>query len=122
MEHIVPNAFICFKKRYLTFHEIEEYAGIIMSKINKKCKLLFSRDYTNKFFQEYGKYFIREGEMIRLKDRVTYDILIDEFQGYLPLELLRVFTDVEREYYGSKKRFWKIIRTGWANAAANWQI
>lgn len=101
MSHIIPNAFICFKRRYLTFTEIEEYAGIIMSKIDSI--LLFSRDRTGGFFQEYGKYFTREGEKVRLKDEITYDTLIDEFRGYLPLELLRVFISVEGKYYGLKK-------------------
>ena len=103
MSYIVPNAFICFKKRYLTFHEIEEYAGIIMSKTDEKYKLLFSRDYTREFFQEYGKYFTREGEGIRLRNGITYDTLIDEFRGYLPLELLRILINVEREYNGLKE-------------------
>ena len=101
MEHIVSNAFICFKRRYLTFTEIEEYGKKVMSKINGI--LLFSRDHTREFLSEYGKYFERDGKKIRLKDGITYDTLVDEFRGYLPLELLRVFTDVEREYYGLEK-------------------
>ena len=102
MEHIVPNAFICFNRRCLTFTEIEEYAASVISRINGI--LLFSRDHTREFLSEYGKYFERDGEKIKLKDEATYDILIDRFRGYLSLELLQAFMDVERKYYvGSKK-------------------
>lgn len=96
MEHIVPSAFVFFKKRYLSFYEIERYADSVISKIDKKCILLFSRDHTREFFREYSKYFERVGGEVKLRDEITYDILIDEFRGYLPLELLQAFISVER--------------------------
>lgn len=100
LEHVVPNAFIFFKKRYLSFYEIERYGESVISKINKRCILLFSRDHTREFFREYSKYFERgkgegEGEGVKLRDEITYEMLIDKFLGYLPLELLLAFISGE---------------------------
>lgn len=98
LEHVVPNAFVFFKKRYLSFYEIERYGKSVMSKINKRCILLFSRDHTREFFREYGKYFERVGgEGVKLRDEITYEMLIDEFLGYLPLELLLAFISKENK-------------------------
>ncbi len=87
-------------KRFLTYKEIEAYGAKVVQYLNakgEKAVLVLSRDNTNAFLRNYSEYFVEknvDGIMgIELKKDKGIDDLIEQFRGYLALDVLLAFVD-----------------------------
>jgi hypothetical protein len=105
LEDLAANAFIQSLKinntRFLTFMEIESYGKKVIKHLQEHGKdaiLILSRNDTNMMFQEYNDFFEEHEENgrkgIQLKTNITLDDLIQQFHGYLPLDVLYAFINV----------------------------
>ena len=103
IEDLVANAFIAYLtnsnpknyNRKLSLSKIEKYGNEVVYNLRLKEKfatLILSRDLTNEFLSRYYEWFrLQDDNMIVLDDHVTIDDLIDNFTGYLSLDLLIEF-------------------------------
>ena len=84
-------------KRFLTYSEIENYGSKVVQILNEKGEkavLILSRENTNALFRNYSEYFEeRDGKGIALKDDKDVDDLIEQFRGYLALDVLMAFVN-----------------------------
>lgn len=85
-------------KRFLTYGEIERYGAAVVQILNErseKAVLILSRDNTNSLFRNYSDYFEEYeengNEGIALKSDKEVDDLIEQFRGYLSLDVLLAF-------------------------------
>ena len=97
-------------KRFVTYGEVEKYGNAVVRILQKQDKavLILSRNNTDAFFQDYSEFFEEQkGENgapgIRLKDEKKISDLIQQFRGYLALDVLLAFVsresvDVLRSY------------------------
>lgn len=104
IEDLTANAMIetmkRSEKRFLTYEEIEEYGAKVIQYLNEKGEkavLILSRENTNIFLRNYSEYFIEEeidgSKGIRVRDEKGIDDLIEQFRGYLALDILLAFID-----------------------------
>ena len=85
-------------KTFFTYKEIEEYGSKVIQLLisqNEKAVLILSRNNTDAMFRNYSRYFEEDtvdgASGIRLKDEIGVDDLIEEFRGYLALDVLMAF-------------------------------
>lgn len=88
------------EKTFLTYKEIENYGSRvveILKEKGEKAVLILSRESTNALFRNYSDFFQEKnvnGEMgIELKEEVTLENLINQFRGYLALDVLMAFVN-----------------------------
>lgn len=104
IEDLVANALIESKqsnrKRFLTYQEIEEYGAQVIRILNEngeKAVLSLSRETTNAMFRNYSEFFeereFEGAKGIELKDGKEKEDLINQFRGYLPLDVLMAFVN-----------------------------
>lgn len=88
------------EKRFLTYEEIEAYGTKVVQILNEKGEkavLILSRENTNALFRNYSEFF-EEKELnglmgIELKQDKGLEDLIEQFRGYLSLDVLKAFID-----------------------------
>ena len=104
IEDLAANALIesmrRSKKTFLTYKEIENYGSKVVEFLNEKGEkavLILSRESTNALFRNYSDFFQEKevnGEMgIQLTKEVTFENLINQFRGYLALDVLMAFVN-----------------------------
>ncbi len=104
IEDLAANALIESMRRaektFLTYKEIENYGSRVVELLNEKGEkavLILSRESTNALFRNYSDFFQEKnvkGEMgIELKKEVTLENLINQFRGYLALDVLMAFVN-----------------------------
>ena len=102
IEDLAANAMIEMLKkggrRFLTYDEIEMYGAEvvqILRESGEKAVLILSRENTDALFRNYSEFF-EEGEQngkrgIKLKNDKEVEDLIQQFRGYLALDVLLAF-------------------------------
>lgn len=102
IEDLVANAMIEMLKRreqrLLTYNEIEMYGAKVVQILREngeKTVLVLSRENTDALFRNYSEFF-EESEQngkrgIRLKENKKVEDLIQQFRGYLALDVLLAF-------------------------------
>mgnify|MGYP004517387311 FL=1 len=104
IEELVGNAFVGYlkrtEKRELSLQKIENFGNNVIRELNRKgikSALLLSRDKTYNFFKEYSDMFLfrEEDGMIILNENISVKDLIENFSGYLSLEVLYAFRNEE---------------------------
>lgn len=102
IEDLAANALIEVlkkeNKRFLTYNEIENYGAEvvrILKENGEKAVLILSRDNTEALFRNYSDFF-EESEQdgkrgISLKSEKKTQDLIQQFRGYLALDVLLAF-------------------------------
>ncbi|MCL2134602.1 MAG: hypothetical protein FWH37_03490 [Candidatus Bathyarchaeota archaeon] len=87
-------------KRFVSYKELDEYAAVIVKILHshgEKVVLLLSRENTGRMFRNYSNIFEEktedELEGISLKDNVQINDLIQQFRGYLALNVFLAFID-----------------------------
>lgn len=104
IEDLAANALIESMRRaektFLTYKEIENYGSRVVELLNEKGEkavLILSRESTNALFRNYSDFFQEKnvnGEKgIELKKEVTLEKLINQFRGYLALDVLLAFVN-----------------------------
>lgn len=104
IEDLAANALIesmrRAKKTFLTYKEIENYGSRVVELLNEKGEkavLILSRESTNALFRNYSDFFQEknvDGELgIELMEEVTLESLINQFRGYLALDVLMAFVN-----------------------------
>lgn len=102
IEDLAANAMIEMLKRgrqrFLTYDEIELYGAEvvqILKENGEKAVLILSRENTAAFFRNYAEFFeegLQNGKKgIKLKAEKQLDDLIQQFRGYLALDVLLAF-------------------------------
>ncbi|MDE7211426.1 MAG: hypothetical protein K2O03_08280 [Lachnospiraceae bacterium] len=102
IEDLAANAMIEMLKkggqRFLTYSEIEMYGAEvvqILKENGEKAVLILSRENTDALFRSYSEFF-EESEQngkrgIKLKENKEVEDLIQQFRGYLALDVLLAF-------------------------------
>lgn len=101
LEDLVANAFIYAlskdeAKRFFSYGQLENYGMAVVNLLKargKEAHLFLSRDETEKTLLKYSKFFKEIGFGIQLNDNVIIEDLIEEFRGYLDLDVLFAFID-----------------------------
>lgn len=102
IEDLAANAMIEMLKkggqRFLTYDEIELYGAEvvqILKENGEKAVLILSRENTHALFRNYSEFFEEEERSgkkgIKLKADKEVDDLIQQFRGYLALDVLLAF-------------------------------
>ncbi len=102
IEDLAANAMIELLKkggrRFLTYSEIEMYGAEvvqILKENGEKAILILSRENTDALFRNYSEFFEeseQNGERgIKLRDGKKVEELIQQFRGYLALDVLLAF-------------------------------
>lgn len=99
MDDIIANAFIESMKqngnRFLTYKQICEYGDKAVGLIRKDAGVLFDKSNTDVVLTDYADFFNEQtidGALgIELKQEKSRSDLINQFRGYLPLDVLRAF-------------------------------
>lgn len=102
IEDLAANAMIEILKkggqRFLTYDEIEMYGAEvvqILKENGEKAVLILSRENTDALFRNYSEFFEEEEQNgkrgIKLKAEKQADDLIQQFRGYLALDVLLAF-------------------------------
>ena len=102
IEDLAANAMIEMLKkgsrRFLTYNEIEMYGAEvvqILKESGEKAVLILSRENTNALFRSYSEFFeesVQNGKKgIMLKADKEVGDLIQQFRGYLALDVLLAF-------------------------------
>ncbi|MDE6054565.1 MAG: hypothetical protein K2G55_12555, partial [Lachnospiraceae bacterium] len=85
-------------RRFLTYNEIEMYGAEvvqILKESGEKAVLILSRENTNALFRSYSEFFeesVQNGKKgIMLKADKEVGDLIQQFRGYLALDVLLAF-------------------------------
>ena len=85
-------------KRFLTYNEIESYGSEvvrILKENGEKAVLILSRDNTDALFRNYSEFFVESEQNgkrgILLKAEKKIEDLIQQFRGYLALDVLLAF-------------------------------
>lgn len=84
----------------MTYQEIEAYGSTVaqlLTENGEKVVLILSRENTNAMFRNYSEYFEEKIENnvkgIALKAGKEVDDLIEQFRGYLALDVLMAFVN-----------------------------
>ncbi len=106
IEDLAANALIEFlkkdnKKRFVTYSEIEKYGYAvvqILKEKGEKAVLILSRDNTEALFRNYSDFFEESRnengtEGIQLREDKNVSDLIQQFRGYLALDVLLAFVN-----------------------------
>lgn len=104
IEDLAANALIesmrRAEKNFLTYNEIENYGSKVVKFLNEKGEkavLILSRESTNALFRNYSDFFEEKevgGELgIELKQEISLLDLINQFRGYLALDVLMAFVN-----------------------------
>ena len=101
LEDLAANAFIELDAQFVPYTQLENYGKAVVQHLKdkgKKAILMLSRDKTNEFLANYSDFFeecINEEGLtgIKLKDGKNAVDLIQQFRGYLDLEVLLAFID-----------------------------
>ena len=104
IEDLAANAMIELlkkgEKRFLTYNEIEMYGAEvvqILKENGEKAVLILSRENTDTLFTNYSEFFEEKEQNgkngIKLKAEKKVDDLIQQFRGYLALDVLLAFMD-----------------------------
>lgn len=102
IEDLAANAMIEMLKkggqRFLTYNEIEMYGAEvvqILKENGEKAVLILSRENTDALFRNYSEFFEEKEQNgkrgIKLKDDKEVEDLIQQFRGYLALDVLLAF-------------------------------
>ena len=108
IEDLAANAFIeslkiNSDKRFITYEEIKRYGDAVIQILKdkgEKAVLILSRDNTNMFFKNYSDFFeecANDAGMLGIwlkEDKKVID-LIQQFRGYLAIDVLLAFIDKE---------------------------
>lgn len=102
MDDIIANAFIESMKqnenRFLTYKQINDYGDKAVGLIRKDAKVLVDKSNTDIVLTDYADFFNEQtidGELgVELKREKYKSDLINQFRGYLPLDVLRAFVSV----------------------------
>lgn len=82
----------------LTYEEVENY-GSMIQEIGKNNKLdiilVLSKDDTHRFYYDNCDYVEEQNGSIKLRKNFTRLELINEFRGYIPLDLLLTIVDLD---------------------------
>lgn len=107
IEDAVSNALIeLLEKKNIskvTFKEVENYGYKVVEILTRgEDKVIFrlDRNRTNWFMSEYGDYFVFENNdrgntVISFKEGIDRNCLINKFRGYLSLDALIAFNNME---------------------------
>lgn len=104
IEDLVGNAFIPYlertEKRTLSLKKIEDFGRKVVSSLNEegiRAYLIFSRDLTSEFFDNYSEYFTldEENNTVSLQEEISKEKLIEKFSGYVSLEVLVAYRKEE---------------------------
>lgn len=104
IEDLAANAMIEILEKggvpFLTYEEIEKYGSEVIQILNEKGEkavLILSRDSTNALFRNYSEYFEERVEQglkgISLRADKKLEDLIEQFRGYLALDVLMAFVN-----------------------------
>lgn len=106
IEDLVANAIIELveksQRNEVLFSEINRYGAKvvkILSKEENQAVLILSKERTTAFLNDYSDFFelytngTEEG--VRLKESVSVDQLWEKFRGYLPINVMKAFTDAQ---------------------------
>ena len=99
IEDLVANAFIMYLSnsndekaiRKLSLNKIEKYGNEVVYNLRLKGKfasLILSRNLTEEFIRKYHDWYQIDDDFIILNDQISVDDLINNFTGYLNLDLL----------------------------------
>lgn len=99
LSDLAANAFIEVSElnvRSLTLQLLEWYGEEVRKKLEENCdniRLFLSRYYTDEFYWRYEKFFKQseDDKSVELNGGITKSLLIEEFRGYLPLDMLIAF-------------------------------
>lgn len=102
MDDVIANAFIESMKqnrnRFLTYEQIYDYGDKAVGLIRKDAEVLFDKSNTDSVLTDYADFFSEQtidGTLgIELKQEKSRSDLINQFRGYLPLDVLRAFVSV----------------------------
>lgn len=108
MEDLVGNAFISYLqatgKRTLALEKIEKFGDKVVKQLTEegeKPYLRLSRDITYDFFSKYSDWFryVKEKDyiLVILNEKKSVKELIQEFSGYLSVNVLQAFRNPENE-------------------------
>lgn len=93
------------EKRFLSYAQIEAYGNRVIKRLekdNQKAVLILSRESTDALFRDYSDYFVETeegGELgIALQEGKDIDNLIDQFCGYLAVEVLKAFVNEKVDF------------------------
>lgn len=106
IEDLAANALIELlkkdsRKRFVTYSEIEKYADVVVKILKdkgEKAVLILSRDSTDALFRNYSDFFMESRdehgtEGIQLREGKNVSDLIQQFRGYLALDVLLAFVN-----------------------------
>lgn len=102
IEDLAANAMIEMlkkgKRRFLTYNEIEMYGAEvvqILEESGERAVLILSRENTDALFRNYSEFFEEAEENgkrgVKLKGDKRIEDLIQQFRGYLALDVLLAF-------------------------------
>lgn len=102
IEDLAANAMIEMLKkggqRFLTYNEIEMYGAEVVQILREngeKAVLILSRENTDALFRNYSEFFEESAQRgkrgIKLKGNKKIEDLIQQFRGYLALDVLLAF-------------------------------
>mgnify|MGYP000319190913 FL=1 len=102
MDDVIANAFIESMKqngnRFLTYEQIYDYGDKAVGLVRKDANVLFDKSNTDVVLTDYVDFFNEQtidGALgIELKQEKSRSDLINQFRGYLPLDVLRAFVSV----------------------------
>jgi hypothetical protein len=99
MDDVIANAFIESIKqngnRFLTYKQIDDYGNKVADLIRKDSDVFVDKSNTDIVLTDYADFFSEQtidGALgIELKREKSISDLINQFRGYLPLDVLRAF-------------------------------
>lgn len=102
MDDVIANAFIESMKRngnrFLTYKQINDYGDKVADLIRKDSDVFVDKSNTSSVLTDYADFFAEQtidGELgVELKREKSKSDLINQFRGYLPLDVLRAFVSV----------------------------
>lgn len=103
MDDIIANAFIESMRengnRFLTYKQINDYGDKVADLIREDSDVFVDKSNTSSVLMDYSDFFAEQtidGEIgVELKREKSVSNLINQFRGYLPLDVLRAFADEE---------------------------
>lgn len=99
MDDIIANAFIESMRengnRFLTYKQINDYGDKVADLIREDSDVFVNKSNTDSVLMDYSDFSAEQtidGELgVELKREKSVSNLINQFRGYLPLDVLRAF-------------------------------
>jgi hypothetical protein len=99
MDDVIANAFIESMRengnRFLTYKQINDYGDKVADLIREDSDVFVNKSNTDSVLMDYSDFFAEQtidGELgVELKREKSVSNLINQFRGYLPLDVLRAF-------------------------------